>query len=191
MGIEEGTCWEEHWVLYGNQFDNKLHILKKKRFSFRKRLRGATFTLIPDLCSPCSHLPFISSSPLWCGRSVSILPSLSLPTLSPCRGALFSSSPWAPFVAPVFIYTVSLEVPQGQAGILVFFLSFSPPDSSFPLSSFPSFFPLHFYLFLREREREHKRGRGREREGDTESEAVSRLRAVRTEPRCGARTHKP
>ena len=26
MGIEEGTCWDEHWVLYGNQFDNKLHI---------------------------------------------------------------------------------------------------------------------------------------------------------------------
>ena len=23
MGIEEGTCWDEHWVLYGNQFDNK------------------------------------------------------------------------------------------------------------------------------------------------------------------------
>ena len=22
MGIEEGTCWEEHWVLYGDQFDN-------------------------------------------------------------------------------------------------------------------------------------------------------------------------
>ena len=30
-GIEEGTCWDEHWVLYGNQFDNKLHI-KKKRY---------------------------------------------------------------------------------------------------------------------------------------------------------------
>ena len=32
-GIEEGTCWEEHWVLYGNQFDNKLYLkqsLKKK-----------------------------------------------------------------------------------------------------------------------------------------------------------------
>ena len=25
MGIEEGTCWDEHWVLYGNQFDNKFH----------------------------------------------------------------------------------------------------------------------------------------------------------------------
>ena len=29
MGIEEGTCWDEHWVLYGNQFDNKFHIKKK------------------------------------------------------------------------------------------------------------------------------------------------------------------
>ena len=26
MGIEEGTCWDEHWVLYGNQFDNKFDI---------------------------------------------------------------------------------------------------------------------------------------------------------------------
>ena len=31
MGIEEGICWDEHWVLYGNQFDNKFHILKKNR----------------------------------------------------------------------------------------------------------------------------------------------------------------
>ena len=28
MGIEEGTCWDEHWVLYGNKFDNKFHIKK-------------------------------------------------------------------------------------------------------------------------------------------------------------------
>ena len=28
MGIEEGTFWDEHWVLHGNQFDNKFHILK-------------------------------------------------------------------------------------------------------------------------------------------------------------------
>ena len=28
MGIEEGTFWDEHWVLYGNQFDKKLRILK-------------------------------------------------------------------------------------------------------------------------------------------------------------------
>ena len=25
MGIEEGTFWDEHWVLYGNQVDNKLY----------------------------------------------------------------------------------------------------------------------------------------------------------------------
>ena len=31
MGIEEGTFWDEHWVLYGNQFDNKFHILKKTK----------------------------------------------------------------------------------------------------------------------------------------------------------------
>ena len=31
MGIEEGTFWDEHWVLCGNQFVNKFHI-KKKRF---------------------------------------------------------------------------------------------------------------------------------------------------------------
>ena len=30
MGIEEGTFWDEHWVLYGNQFDSKFHILKNK-----------------------------------------------------------------------------------------------------------------------------------------------------------------
>ena len=25
MGIEEATCWDEHWVLYASQFDNKLY----------------------------------------------------------------------------------------------------------------------------------------------------------------------
>ena len=34
MGNEEGTCWDERWVLYGNQSDNKFHSLKKK-FIFR------------------------------------------------------------------------------------------------------------------------------------------------------------
>ena len=24
MGIEEDTCWDEHWVLYVSQFNNKL-----------------------------------------------------------------------------------------------------------------------------------------------------------------------
>ena len=25
MGIEEGTGWDEPWVLYGNRFDNQFH----------------------------------------------------------------------------------------------------------------------------------------------------------------------
>ena len=29
-GIEEGTCWDEHWALYGNRFENKFHIKKKE-----------------------------------------------------------------------------------------------------------------------------------------------------------------
>ena len=29
MGIEEGTCWDEHWVFYGSQFDNKLYLEKE------------------------------------------------------------------------------------------------------------------------------------------------------------------
>ena len=35
MGIEEGTCWDEHWVLYGNQLDIKFHSKKKKNVSTR------------------------------------------------------------------------------------------------------------------------------------------------------------
>ena len=31
MGIEEGTCWDEHWVLYGNQLDNNLYLKKRKK----------------------------------------------------------------------------------------------------------------------------------------------------------------
>ena len=38
MGIEEGTFWDEHWVLYGNQFDNKLHIKTiKSLLSLKKK----------------------------------------------------------------------------------------------------------------------------------------------------------
>ena len=25
MGIKEGTCWDEHWVLYVSQLDKKLY----------------------------------------------------------------------------------------------------------------------------------------------------------------------
>ena len=31
MGLEEGTCWKEHWALYGNRVDNKFHIKKIKK----------------------------------------------------------------------------------------------------------------------------------------------------------------
>ena len=31
MGIEEGTCWDEHWALYGNQCVNKLCLKKQKQ----------------------------------------------------------------------------------------------------------------------------------------------------------------
>ena len=34
MGIEEGTCWDEQQVLYGNQFDNTFHIKKKKKIVY-------------------------------------------------------------------------------------------------------------------------------------------------------------
>ena len=38
MGIEEGTCWDEHWGLYENQFDNKFHIKKQANRSGIKDL---------------------------------------------------------------------------------------------------------------------------------------------------------
>ena len=58
MGIEEGTFWDEHWVLYGNQFDNKFHILKKikknkkiKWVSYRQQIDGSCFVVHYDtLC---------------------------------------------------------------------------------------------------------------------------------------------
>ena len=36
MGIEEGPCWDEHWVLYGNQFDNKLNFKKLSETIYKK-----------------------------------------------------------------------------------------------------------------------------------------------------------
>ena len=46
MGIEEGTCWDEHWVLYGNQFDNKFDIKgKKSRFYTNSREPNAGLEL--------------------------------------------------------------------------------------------------------------------------------------------------
>ena len=40
MSIEEGTCQDGHWVLYGNQLDNKLYLKKlknKKTQNFLKK----------------------------------------------------------------------------------------------------------------------------------------------------------
>ena len=48
MGIEEGTCWDEPWVLYGNQFDNKFHI-KKKHFIYKKRVVGQIWNVVYSL----------------------------------------------------------------------------------------------------------------------------------------------
>ena len=50
MGIEEGTCWDEHWVLYGNQFDNKLHI-KKKHGIVRHEISSLTLDTYPKILS--------------------------------------------------------------------------------------------------------------------------------------------
>ena len=38
-GTEEGTCWDEHWVLYGNQFDNKFHVKIKEKKKRKKSLQ--------------------------------------------------------------------------------------------------------------------------------------------------------
>ena len=50
MGIEEGTFWDEHWVLYGNQFVNKFHIKKKKRTSHIQRLTSYKGVLDAKIC---------------------------------------------------------------------------------------------------------------------------------------------
>ena len=44
MGTEEGIFWDEHWVLYGNQFDNKFHILKKQ-----KKEHGTSLMMKPKI----------------------------------------------------------------------------------------------------------------------------------------------
>ena len=52
MGSEDGTCWDEHWVLCGNQFDNKFHILKKNKLMFRITSQPAVF--MEGMLSSCS-----------------------------------------------------------------------------------------------------------------------------------------
>ena len=49
MGIEEGTFWDEHWVLYGNQFDNKFHIFFIKKIKKNKNKNKNNKT-IPNTC---------------------------------------------------------------------------------------------------------------------------------------------
>ena len=29
LGTEEGSCWDEHWVLDGDQLDNELYLIEK------------------------------------------------------------------------------------------------------------------------------------------------------------------
>ena len=44
MGIEEGTFWDEHWVLYGNQFVNKFHIKKEEQNKLKEKHRNCTIS---------------------------------------------------------------------------------------------------------------------------------------------------
>ena len=55
MGIEEGTFWDEHWVLYGNQFDNKFHVLKKKKKERVLAPRGPLSTVVNGRQICCAH----------------------------------------------------------------------------------------------------------------------------------------
>ena len=37
MGMEEGTWWDEHRVLYGNKFDKKLYLKEKKSYQQKQQ----------------------------------------------------------------------------------------------------------------------------------------------------------
>ena len=54
MGIEEGTFWDEHWVLYGNQLDNKFHI----KIQILKFLHSIGYVGIPNKRMKCVRIPF-------------------------------------------------------------------------------------------------------------------------------------
>ena len=62
MGIEEGTCSDEHWVLYGNQFDNKFHIKKKERKKEKHEQGGIQD--VPVNPPTCSELQGVRGSSL-------------------------------------------------------------------------------------------------------------------------------
>lgn len=53
MGTEEGTCWDEHWLLYGNRFDDKLFEKKKERTQDLGPIRFTVGTKCPG--PPCGH----------------------------------------------------------------------------------------------------------------------------------------
>ena len=60
--IEEGTFWDEHWVLYGNQFDNKFHI--KKNILFPNQLN---WILYPSYVNTCYHYYYGSKYLIYTG----------------------------------------------------------------------------------------------------------------------------
>ena len=55
-GMEEGTCWDEHGVLYGKQLDNKFHTKNKIKCKFKCRCLGPTLGL-PDSVGLGENLP--------------------------------------------------------------------------------------------------------------------------------------
>ena len=80
IGIEEGTFWDEHWVLYGKQFDNKFHIKKKN-----KKTKP---TALQCLQSPSGKKPWSLQGP------TGLVPH-HLPTLPPTSLPL-TSTPHSP-----------------------------------------------------------------------------------------------
>ena len=74
-GIEEGTCWDERWALYGNQFDNKFHLKKNKKRNLMlpsvfeggsmEKVGGSPLSpKAPRLCLQRAVLPFQSLTPV-------------------------------------------------------------------------------------------------------------------------------
>ena len=47
MGIEEGTCWHEHWVSFGNQSDNKLYIYHTRIYLPGRGIGKVLCTVVP------------------------------------------------------------------------------------------------------------------------------------------------
>ena len=48
MGIEEGTFWDEQWVVYGNQFDNKFRNLKNNKILRNKGMSQIKNQILPQ-----------------------------------------------------------------------------------------------------------------------------------------------